>query len=423
VNAFLNGVSEGEVTVSNGVASITSRLAIGNQLNGSFGFVGQVAEILIYNRALTSAEAQQLGASLQAKYGQSNSMSEVFAGADQAATIDSNGILRVWGNNSLGQLGDGTLTNRAQMKKVTGVSGKVLAMAYGQAHALAITESAQVLAWGDNYVGQLGNGTSTGSRTAIALAGISAKQVAAGDEHSLALLPNGTVYAWGGNSSGQLGDGTQTTRLIPTLVSGLTDVVSIAAGAKFSVAVTSAGAVWVWGANDFGQLATADLPYSTVPVPVTSLGAVKTLVAGRHHILALRADGTVVAWGAGYAGQLANGTLQGSYVPQTISGLTGVVKLAAGGRHSIALNGSGGVWVWGANESGQLGDGTLIAKTSATAVATLFARRVATGRDHTVIIKTDGSIVSFGANGLQQLGSDRSDTVSANPIPVLLPLD
>jgi alpha-tubulin suppressor-like RCC1 family protein len=78
--------------------------------------------------------------------------------------------------------------------------------------------------------------------------------VSGGEFHTVLVKPDGSVWAWGINSSGQLGDGTTTQKTVPTLVSGISDVVAVAAGGTFTLALKSDGTVWAWGANTYGQL-------------------------------------------------------------------------------------------------------------------------------------------------------------------------
>ena len=207
------------------------------------------------------------------------------------------------------------------------------------------------------------------SRQAGSLANVIA--IAAGGSHTLALKSDGTVWAWGDNGYGHLGDGTTTERYTPVQVSGLTGVIAISAGGYHSAALKSDGTVWAWGWNCEGQLGngtTSDV--NPFPVQVSGLTAVKAIAAGANYSKALKSDGTVWAWGAGYYGQLGDGTTVSKYTPVQVSGLTGVAAIGSGEYqfHSIALKSDGTVWTWGYNYYGQLGDGTTINKTAPTQV-------------------------------------------------------
>ena len=121
----------------------------------------------------------------------------------------------------------------------------------GGYHSLALKKDGTVWAWGHNEYGQLGDGTQTlGRLTPVQVSGLSGViAIAAGEYHSLALKSDGTVWAWGGNYEGQLGDGTTNNKLTPVQVSGLSGVIAIAASYRHSLALKSDGTVWAWGSN------------------------------------------------------------------------------------------------------------------------------------------------------------------------------
>jgi alpha-tubulin suppressor-like RCC1 family protein len=143
------------------------------------------------------------------------------------------------GNNICGQIGDNSMTNRVIPWPVTGITGKkVVQLAAGSSHSLALMSDGTVYAWGCNANGQLGDGSNTTRLAPVAVSGLIGKnvtQLVAGEIHSLALLLDGTVYAWGRNSDGQLGDGSTVDRLTPVAVPSLTGrkVVQIVAGSSF----------------------------------------------------------------------------------------------------------------------------------------------------------------------------------------------
>jgi alpha-tubulin suppressor-like RCC1 family protein len=183
--------------------------------------------------------------------------------------------------------------------------------------------------------------------------------ITAGSTHSLALKSDGTVYSWGVNSFGQLGNGTTTNSRTPVKVKSLTNVVAIASGWEHNLALTTDGTVYTWGANGYGQLGIGTTHYSTVPAEVRGLGKVTAIGAGGAHALALKPDGTLWAWGYNYFGQLGNG--DNGYLPVTspvkVKGLNEVRAFTAGDYHSVAAKPDGTVWAWGYNYFGQLGNG------------------------------------------------------------------
>jgi alpha-tubulin suppressor-like RCC1 family protein len=169
--------------------------------------------------------------------------------------------------------------------------------------------STTLSAWGNNYFGQLGDGTYGNNRTTPAevsdLHGAEVKAIAGGQGHTLALNSDGTVWAWGYNFDGQLGDGTKANSTRPVRVGKLGRVQAIAAGAFFNQALKEDGTVWAWGSNTSGQdnelsgqLGDDAITSSNRPVEVGDLGGVEAIAAGSSHSLALKEDGTVWAWGA-----------------------------------------------------------------------------------------------------------------------------
>ena len=149
---------------------------------------------------------------------------------------------------------------------------KVTAIAAGGYHSLAVTSTGQVLAWGDNAYGQLGDGSTTHSDVPVSVklpAGSKVTAIAAGCDHSLAVTSTGQVLAWGDNAYGQLGDGSTTHSDLPVTVKlPGTQVTAVAAGNDHSLALTSTGQMLAWGDNDLGQLGDGNTTQSHVPVTV-----------------------------------------------------------------------------------------------------------------------------------------------------------
>ncbi|MFJ8013799.1 hypothetical protein [Streptomyces sp. NPDC096339] len=295
----------------------------------------------------------------------------VSGGAGHSLALRADGTVIAWGNNTSGQLGDGTRAARATPVRVCAPGEvppcenfltNITAVAAGAFHSLALRADGLVFAWGENFAGQLGDGTHNPSNTPIPVGGLdNITAIAAGALHSLALRTDGTAHAWGGNEFGQLGDGTNTDRDTPVPVLGFPIVSAIAAGSGgvHSLARQTDGTVIAWGLNESGQLGNGTNTSSNMPVQVSGLTNVAAIAAGTVHSLALRSDGTARAWGANDVGQLGNSTNSDSNTPVQVSGLTNVTAVSAGASHSLALRSDGTARAWGFNNFGQLGNGTI----------------------------------------------------------------
>jgi alpha-tubulin suppressor-like RCC1 family protein len=292
------------------------------------------------------------------------------AGEQHSLARTSTGAVLAWGDNEYGQLGNGTLTPSQVPVKVRLPKGaKVVAMAAGQQHSLAVTSRGKVLAWGDNEYGQLGNGTTRRSKIPVRVklpSGTKVTRVAASWGHSLALTSRGKVLAWGNNDFGQLGDGRiliSSRMPVKVKLPKGTRAVAVAAGSDDSLALTSTGSVWVWGENPTGRQRCGHTPCSRLPVKVKLPKGTRAVAvaAGLGHSLVLTSRGKVLAWGLNDDGQLGagySGRESSSPVKVKLPRGTKVTAVAAGYYHSLALTSTGQVLAWGDNRFGELGAGT-----------------------------------------------------------------
>lgn len=252
---------------------------------------------------------------------------------------------------------------RAHTVTVAGLHA-VAAVSTGIGFYMALLKNGQVDTWGNNYDGQLGDGTTVNSTRPVQVKGLSSvRAISAGGFSALALLANGTVMAWGSDSSGELGDGMITKdSTVPVPVAHLSGVTAISAGVSHDLALLNNGSVMAWGDGVNGELGDGKFnTISDVPVPVRGLNSVTAVSAGGEHSLALLRGGTVRSWGANTDGQLGTGSAHPSMsdVPVTVKDLNGVTAISAGGFHSLALLASGTVMSWGDDEVGELGNGSI----------------------------------------------------------------
>jgi alpha-tubulin suppressor-like RCC1 family protein len=315
-----------------------------------------------------SANPVQAGALSGVKY--------VAAGGFHSVVMKTDGTVWTWGYNSNGQLGNGIIgTDSYTPAPVSTLSGVMTDIAAGDEFTVVVKSDGTVWAWGDNSVGQLGNGTTVANSIipvqVSTLTGVTT--VIAGSQYAAALKSDGTVWTWGMNSVGQLGNGTTTNSSIPVQVGGVSGITAIAGGDDFVVALKnfrSNSTAWAWGNNSSGQLGNGTMNNSLSPVQVSALTNVAAIAAGTDHtnvtaieagtdhVVIMKSDGTVWAWGNNSNGQLGNGTTVNSSTPIQTSGMTGAAAIIAGLKYTLTLKNDGTIWAWGYNNAGQLGDGT-----------------------------------------------------------------
>jgi len=199
--------------------------------------------------------------------GQLSNVTQISAGRDMSMALLSDGTVRTWGMGTHGELGNGSTTAKQRTPVTVTTSGTtaltgVKELAGGRNHVLALMNDGTVRAWGQNTYGQVGDGTQNNNRLRpVPVSGLTnIVDVAAGAEFSMALNSSGQVYTWGRSNNGQLGTGSTATRPTPARVTttssntSMPTVASIGCGRGHALAVTTTGALWAWGVDNYGQL-------------------------------------------------------------------------------------------------------------------------------------------------------------------------
>ena len=363
---------------------------------------------------------------------------------DDAATddIDESGTVQCWGLNFFGQLGDGTNTPSNIPVTVSGLRATAVSTLIFHTCALleddpettGIDEGGTVQCWGDNSNGQLGDGTTTGSNIPVDVTGITtATAIVTGFEHTCVLHEGGTVQCWGNNSSGQLGDGTNISSNTPVDVMGINSAIAISAGSIHTCVLLESGTVQCWGDNENGKLGNTPLTnnggdLSRTPVDVSDITTATAISPGTSQTCALLGDdaatgdidesGTVQCWGSNRFGQLGDGTNIDSTTPVDVSGITNAAVIVTGNVHTCAVLEGGTAQCWGQNTNGQLGSpGQIFSSTPVQVRSITTASAVSAGTAHTCAVLEGGTAQCWGSGRFGQLG-DGMDLDSDIPVAV-----
>jgi len=357
------------------------------------------------------------------------------------------GDMFAWGANGSGQLGDGTQADALSpiatafesdagqalgpwVRLATNMSG-ITGDAF-EGHTLAIDSDGRLWAWGDNSLGQLGQGNTTSKLKPVRVGNASNWiDVEVGSAFSIALNDEGEIWLWGDNRFGQLGpDVVAEFQSVPTQLPDKDGTVAnndiwikIAAGAEHVLAIHGAaltstnGRLYAWGRNTVDQLGlgAGQSSQTNTPTPVNAT-LWREVEAGSTSSFAITATGSRLhAWGQGAFGNLGLGptsgtSIQNASTPQEVDtnlGQRTFVGVSAGSSHTLAWSSTGQLFVAGQNASGQLGISATSPQiyNSFQYLGGVVVDSASAGRASSIILLDDGSVLTAGANDRGQLGN------------------
>ena len=321
----------------------------------------------------------------------------ISSGGDHICTILGDSDLQCWGDNTFGQLGDGTTADRQILTAVGLDSARTaVSISSGEDHTCSILDNGEIQCWGRNNFGQLGDGTNTHSSTPVEVSmGEVPVQLSAGDWHTCAIMDDASLKCWGRNNFGQLGDGTNTDSSTPVSVNLPGEkFLAVSAGSNHTCAVSNNWAVSCWGSNQKGQLGIGTTVSSNTPSTVTVGGSAVAVSAGGSHTCAIldgTSGGDVKCWGDNTFGQLGDGTTNQQNDASTVtSSVTGAITIDVGRSHTCIVDSSDSVHCWGGSNKGQVGDGSTSSEISSPTAITLGqnlgAISVASGKSYTCVV-------------------------------------
>jgi alpha-tubulin suppressor-like RCC1 family protein len=269
-----------------------------------------------------------------------------------------NYALYTWGDNTYGQLGDGTVISRSSPVQIPG--DKWQSVVASQYHMLAIKTDGTLWAWGRANFSQLGENSFINRSSPTQITKFSNwLQLAAGRYSSLAIKTDGTLWGWGGNASGTLGNLAAATVYVPTVQGALTTWKTISTNVLTTIAIKSDGTLWTWGLNSSGQLGNSALTNRSSPGQVGLLTTWSNVwsAGGGATTIGIKTDGTLNGWGGNGFGQLGSTAAVSTSSPNVLGALTNWLSIAGGGyTTTTAIKNDGTLWTWGYGLAGSLGN-------------------------------------------------------------------
>ncbi len=432
-------------TASNGpggTASSTASAGTGGAGgNGGDASSSSVASSASSSNGASSAVASSASSSSSASSGASSGsggaspcVAEISASYSHTCARKVDGTLWCWGDNTAGQIGDGTTTSpRATPVQITALGSSVAQVATTRDRTCARKTDGTLWCWGRNTYGEIGDGSTGGIKSAptrVVALGSDVAEVSTGASATCARKTDGTVWCWGNNSAGTLGDGTTVSpKPNPTQAVALGNTVSHVSVSSTGCAIKADGTLWCWGYNVFGQLGDGTMvsPRPT-PAQVVALGnTVAEVVTADNQVCARKTDGTAWCWGYNGVGQLGDGTTTTPRpTPEQVAPLgTSVTQIASGYDHSCAIKTDASLWCWGSNVQGQLGNADPTSTPyplplQASAVFPHAIIGVATGSSHTCALEGDGTVWCFGDDSYGELGDGPVVATMATPVKAAL---
>ena len=321
----------------------------------------------------------------------------------QALEVRFDGIIRAWGDNAFGVVGNGLTRNPMSPFPLFSMND-VVDVGAGEFFSIAVDGSGTTFIWGG-----FGEDTAPfGSFPEIFEGLPELVSIDAGSTHAVGLDAQGNVFTFGRNDFGQLGDGTVDPRVRdPREITELPNIVAVAAGFSTTVVLDDQGQVWTWGDQRLVGIGDGTLPVLVEGLPEIVAIDTRNREFGESVTIALGADGTVWTWG---------GSQQGGATPTRIAALRNIVAISSGGSHDLFLDANGRVWARGANFAGQLGDGTHMASLEPVRVLGLERIvRIFAGNEVSFAVDEDGNTWIWGTM------TDFLGVSGTRTLPVLAP--
>ena len=324
----------------------------------------------------------------------------VITNGSHTISLREDGKVFTWGDNTYGQLGNGTVITSDEPVEVTFPEGTIITqIAAGENHNVALDSNGNVWTWGRNNNYQIGN-TRENQYTPYKVSNLpKVIKIAAGNNNTMVITENNELYAWGLNAYGDLGLGTYTNKVLPKKVKGVHDIIDISGGKSHYIVLNRAGEVFATGSNLYGQLGIGNNEIGKINEfqKVEIKDKIGTIDAGDISNIVTTVDGYVYTWGGNTYSTLGTEDKENKNVPTKLKDVKNIRQASIGKTHTILRDGNNNVYVTGTNSNGQLGLGTTENKTTFeqnTLINNVI--RVSSGDTYTVFLKEDGSVWACG---------------------------
>lgn len=414
--------------------------------NGSSGIMGTGSTSPSqYDVPVASATAGALSGKM---------IGSISTGGYLTCAVSSDNLPYCWGGNYSGQIGNNSTTSSPSpiaLGSYGALSGKTVQMIDAgsnyYAHTCGIASDSKAYCWGSNSNGQLGDGSTTDRLVPVAVqqgvmpAGMTLSQIGAGDGFTCAMSSEGEVYCWGENWSGQLGNGTMSDSSLPVQVRGINDnaprptLKIIEAIGLHSCGLGSDLKAYCWGYGANGQLgddqggSTQYSPVSVVQGALPASGVFRQLTGSTQGTCGIASNDRAYCWGRNSAGGLGDGSTTSRFTPTAVAqgalpADRSIRQINGGDGHTCAIAFNERAYCWGNNNFGQVGDNTLTERLTPIAVlqgalpADRALRQITTGDHHTCAIASNNRGYCWGTNTSGSLG-DGTTTRSGTPVAVI----
>jgi alpha-tubulin suppressor-like RCC1 family protein len=350
-----------------------------------------------------------------------------------SCAVRTGGAAYCWGDNSFGQIGDGTTASRVAPTLVSGgytwstISTFRHTYSSGYATTCGVTTTGTGYCWGGNSNGTVGDGSTTQRTTpTLVSGGYTWQTIQVGWIDVCGLTTSGAIYCWGNNSAGEGGAGNTTQHSSPTLVTGGYTWASLSVGDQSACGVTTSNVGYCWGANWNGQIGNGNTTSQSSPTLISGSHSWSQISTGENGACGVTTTGVGYCWGAGGNGQLGSGGTPGQQTsPIAVSGGYTWSQIAEGSASACGVTTSGTGYCWGYNNNGQLGNNSLTQSTTPSAISgninfssITAAANNTSSQDTMCGLSVGGIAYCWGYNANNQIG-DRTTTTRQVPVAVV----